>query len=1024
MRKKIMLTVFFASSALGIFMYKAYFSGSVGLEKKYKLNRFGKLTSEVWRYQNSFSPNDLIPVQNNNPSAESQPKRDRPTRLILDSQGNKAYITLQGTEARPGNELVVFDLKNKKTIKRIKVGERPYGVYLHPSGNYLVVINEFSNYASIVDTRTDKNIGNIPIDYYCQGMVFSRDGKKMYVANRYLDQVLVVDLAVSDETLVGKVRELGGFSEEIFNGNKILSATNNNRLVHRGFSYEQVVKNFSSGSAGINSILRARCGSCHFESAGGFIAGGNAEANFLSAVENSVAGYPEKSHLLRAVLPKKLGGFGDVKHTTEFHPGGALFKEGERDLTLIQEWIKNATGGPGVEVGNELSHPKDLALSNDEKYLFVGNTGTSDVSIIDLKELKEVGGIYVGNVANHIQFVNSKDKKKDLLLVFTFGAGFGATKARDPFGAETWDRNHEAAQLSILRDPKTTDPYPRKKQFVLGPFDAIDGTWNIKMRDIQNDIIAVDLSSLTIPKYRASSDMQYLLLTNKYESHQSWVRYTSDSAEATVGDVKGDIPPELQRVPGAYPEWSKVVGEKLYVSMAGTFEIVEWKINFQSQDPAEVLVPLRSFPTGLRPVGFAVGEKGAAKEKIIVANQMGESIHIIDLNSGHSEEFTIGDLSVPLFATNAERGELVVHSSVFTSDGDTSCLHCHFRDTGDGRAWGAAETVGQDYQGHITAGGTLGIPSMRNAFAIQPYYFEGTHFISEGQGADISEPAGVVDFQKPVWTGDFTRFNSSVPKEKRRVLFEEIKEMVELNKQGGKLYDLEAKRDAFFKSQSKKYFGKEYSLNEFYPFVGHWLADTNHLVPNPYDKNSPSVKRGRKIFDAATTMCVVCHSDPEFTNKTLALANNDRRALPVLVTTSRRDASYSLASVHSIDYANGLNPVEKGRVEDKEGSFTTMQLRNLFDRPPVFLHHGRAKSIREVLLTPDHPALRNFKYPVLQGQELVRPNRKEIGFNELRERDRTDKLDHSTILFNTHGGTSHLTPIQISDLENFIRSIE
>jgi len=993
-------------------------------DKTYFLNRFGKLTSEVWRYKSSFVARDLKAVANNNPQAIKQPKRDRPTRVELNKQGTKAYVSLQGTEERPGDQIAVIDLSTNKVTTKIKVGKRPYTIKVHPTGRYAVVINEFSNYASVIDMRSDENIGKIALDYYCQGLVFSKNGKVLYIANRYLDQVLVVDITENENGLSGKVRKLYGYSVDRFNGTNTTANTHGS-LKDRGYSEEELTKGFSGGVAGINTILRSRCKNCHAEGAGGFVSGPDINKNFLSAIENSISGTPKKSILLRAVTPKSIGGFGDVRTTSEYHPGGKLFEENDPDLKRVEQWIEDAKGGPGIDVGNDMSHPKDLVLSSDEKFLFVGNTGTKDVSIIDTVSLREVGGIYIENVANNLAIYRHKsDSDLDHLIILTMGAGFGAANARDPFGGETWDKKNPAAQYSVLRDPITTDAYKVDEQFVLGPYDAIDGTWNTKMRDIQNDIIALKLSSLHYPKFTLGMELNYLLKPIRYESHDSWVRYTSDTAEATTGDVKGDIPPELQRVPGAFPEWIEVVDDKMYVSMAGTFEIVEWQINARATDPSEKLVPLRKFATGLRPVGLTIGRSGYAKNKLFVANQIGETLNIIDLTTNENIEIVVGDLSVPLFKTQAEKGELIVHSSVFTSDGDTSCLHCHYRDTGDGRGWGAAETVGQDVRGHLTPGGTLGIPSMRNTFAIQPYYFEGTHDLSEGQGADVNEPASSIDFDRPIWAGDFSKIRSPIPSSKRVVMHEELKERVEVNSLGEKWYDLEEARNEFFKKQTKKYFGKELGLRDVYPFVGSWLGDNNHLLPNPIDTENPSVKRGQKLFNSAQVMCIVCHSAPEFTNKTLELANNDRRALPVLITTSRRDASYTLTSVHAVDYANGIKTPHKGRVEDKEGTFTTMHLRNLFDRPPVFLHHGRARSLREVLLTPGHPATKKFRYPVLLGGEDVRPGRMEKGFNELQERNEKGELILSGQIFDSHGGTSHLSIRQIDDLENFIKAIE
>ena len=218
-------------------------------------------------------------------------------------------------------------------------------------------------------------------------------------------------------------------------------------------------------------------------------------------------------------------------------------------------------------------------------------------------------------------------------------------------------------------------------------------------------------------------------------------------------------------------------------------------------------------------------------------------------------------------------------------------------------------------------------------------------------------------------------------------------------------------------------------MRDMFRFVGSWLGNTTHLLPNPYDAQNPSVVRGEMLFNDSSVMCSVCHTEPEFTNKELALTNNDRRALPQLTTVTRRDASYTLASVRAVDYANGLPPYEqepddRGRVETVEGSFTTMQLRGIFDRPPVFLHHARARSLREVLCTPGHPALRRYRYPVLQGDEVVRHDRREIGFNETTARTLEGPLNPEDQIFDTHGGTSQLTPRQLEDLMNFMLSIE
>ena len=963
-------------------------------------------------------------MANNNPLPEPQPHRDRPERVTLNPDGTKAYVTLAGTEADPGHELAVVDLATSQVIKRVPVGVRPYTSVMHPGGRFLVVTNELSNYATVVDTFTDEPVSTIPLDYYAQGLVFNAAGTRAWVAIRYLDQVLVVDIEAGEDGFVGQVRPVGGFDDHRFFGTETPDPRLVERLVASGYEPDAVDEALAKGAGGINAILRGRCGSCHRESAGGFVSGPDPVRNYLSAVDNAVGGDPDASPLLQAVLAGRLGGFGDARDRSLFHPGGALFEEDDPDLAMVREWIADAAEGPGIRVGNDGAHPKDLVLSPDGRHLFVGNTGTMDVAVIDVQAEHQVGAIYVGNVAGHLTVVPDPKQGQDLLLVFTMGAGFGGTKARDPLGSETWQRDHPAAQFTTLRDVRTTDVKPVADQFPLGPFDAVDGTWAFKMRDIQNDLVVVDLSRLAFPRWRSDLALDYQLKTNLYESHPGWVRYTSDTAEATTGDIKGDIPPELQRVPGAFPEWASVVGDRVFVSMAGSFEIVEWRVDRDATDHAGRMEPVRIYDVGLRPVGVAASDR-----HLIAVNQLDESLTVIDRITGHTREVVVGDRTRPPVDTDAEKGELIAHTTVFSSDGDASCLHCHYRDTGDGRGWGAAETIGQDHAGHFTVGGTLGIPQMRNVFAIQPYYFEGTHTLSEGQGADINEPASSIDFDRPVWTGDFTHLDSPVPHDQRRLMHEELKERVEARKLGDRWYPLEERRNAFLRDQSMKVFGAAYGLRDMYRFTAAFLGNTNHLLPNPYDQEHPAVKRGEQVFNSAQAMCSVCHQAPEFTNKGHELTHNDRAALPQLTTVTRRGASYTLASVRAVDRANGedhldLAPEDLGRVEDTEGSFTTMQLRGLFDRPPVFLHHGRARGLREVVATPNHPGLRRHRLPVLQGTEVVRSDRLEQGFNETTPRTPAGPLDPAQQIADTHGGTSHLTARQIDDLVDFMLSIE
>ncbi|MFV2069719.1 MAG: hypothetical protein ACC645_22365, partial [Pirellulales bacterium] len=243
---------------------------------------------------------------------------------------------------------------------------------------------------------------------------------------------------------------------------------------------------------------------------------------------------------------------------------------------------------------------------------------------------------------------------------------------------------------------------------------------------------------------------------------------------------------------------------------------------------------------------------------------------------------------------------------------------------------------------------------------------------------------------------------------------------------------LEERRDAMFRQRSMQLFGKAFTLRDFQRFVGEWQIHEPRLLPNPFDPTSRSVLRGKAIFEDPMVGCAVCHPAPSFTKKDFA----DRReqSFEPVTTLTVRDGAFTLIGMNRLDYINGvrrdLEPWDIGRAEEKQGHFTTLTLRGIWDRPPVFLHHGMARTLREVVATPGHAALRTFPYEPRIGGVGERPGRKEIGFNttfimkEPAPNVKLHVLAGARIGIDTHGGTSHLSEQQIDDLVHYLNSIE
>ncbi|HQY60143.1 MAG: hypothetical protein IPF92_16750 [Myxococcales bacterium] len=125
-----------------------------------------------------------------------QPHRDHPGALAITPDGRKLYVALEGTEDEPGSEISVVDTASARVTTRIRVGASPSAIAMHPGGSYAVVTHRYSRFASVVDVRADRVVSEVPIPYYTTGVIFTPDGRRAYLANRWKDSVLRWDVAI------------------------------------------------------------------------------------------------------------------------------------------------------------------------------------------------------------------------------------------------------------------------------------------------------------------------------------------------------------------------------------------------------------------------------------------------------------------------------------------------------------------------------------------------------------------------------------------------------------------------------------------------------------------------------------------------------------------------------------------------------------------------------------------------------------------------------------------------------------
>ncbi|MGL1887805.1 MAG: YncE family protein [Reichenbachiella sp.] len=913
----------------------------------------------------------LDPIENPDPNSIIQPSRLKPLRVVATKSGTKAYVTLSGKEIMPGSEVAVIDIEKGQESGRIKVGSGPSGIALHPSGQWAFVANRFSNFLSVIDLKSDSVTREIAVPFYCEEILFSHDGNTAYVSNFSKNQILLIDLEIRAGSIFGQLRNIGFKPSQFVGISKIQKG-------------KEQINSIDFSTPSINSIIRGSCGTvnCHLYEIGNFYAGPDSEKTYKSVLAHVFPGDTVNSPLLKSVISKQEEGWAD-RLDGRHHAGGIVFEElkDNTDYRILKNWIAELKVGPGIEVGDK---PRDMVLSPDGQTLFVANTGSLDISVVDLKKLKESRRIYSRSPVNDLVWVN------DRMVAATLGVGSGHPKNHHA-GRESRDRNNPETEFTLFRDLKTGRPLPLDQQKPLGPYDDIDGTAQEKFRDITNDIVVFKPQVNSIAAY---------------EANQEFTRYTSDSFESLMGDKKGDVSPDLMQVVGAFPEQMVVYNNHLYVTMSGTFQVQEWEINFVA-DPANLLIPKRVFNTGYKPCGIAV-----AGHSLIVANQLDETLTIISLNNGGQRSIALKSTRPPFPSTDFERGEFFVQTSIFSVDQDQSCVHCHYRDASDGKRWSVSQVMGQSRDGAERTGGSREIPDIRALFHKVPFFIEGTLSMDEALTM-MMEHNPLVDFQNNTPAGDFSKLfadqqkKSSQSKSADAIVVATGKKW---NNTDVDLADLVERREEFFKRQSQKFFGKAFSFREIQKFIGDYQGGEPRLLPNPNDPTDLMVSHGKGLFENPLVGCVNCHPAPSFTDKVHVY--NQNKSFPPLVTPTARDNIHTLISADRIDYLDGYkrdwDPNDTGRIEEKEGFYAAPSLLGIWARPPRFLHHGGAMSLREVLCAPGHPALR----PLPSTRVIPeRPGRWEIGLNELNG------------VPDTHGVTSHLSVWDIECLVEYINSI-
>src|SRR3954447_474501 len=184
----------------------------VGAEKagqRAGVDRFTKIMFGVGYFDGRPNPGDRIDP--NNPIVESggehwphvkQPMRSWPNSVALTPDGAKLYVSLPGREGYPDWRVAVVDTALRRVTRWVDLrpagqtrGTRPLGIAVSPLNAaifprpYAVVVNEYANFATVLDTKDDSVLGNFATDFYAEDLVFNANGTRLYTTDRFKDEV-------------------------------------------------------------------------------------------------------------------------------------------------------------------------------------------------------------------------------------------------------------------------------------------------------------------------------------------------------------------------------------------------------------------------------------------------------------------------------------------------------------------------------------------------------------------------------------------------------------------------------------------------------------------------------------------------------------------------------------------------------------------------------------------------------------------------------------------------------------------
>lgn len=367
--------------------------------------------------------------------------------LAISPDDKKVYVA-----AGQDNSILVFDLNTGTKIDSVNCAvsedgtEFPDGyigdMTITKDGNYIFAVDQMNFRLVIVDTRKMKVINSVPVGRYPFGVVLTKDEKKIYVAN----------VGMFQYSKIGNIEEKSDYKKALafpafaYNTDEMKNGISTDSLVIPGLGDPNSDKAFSVWAISLEDInkpvvtARIKTGILVGQMVEGIPAVGGSSPNSLVATSDYI-----------------------------------FASNGNNDnITVIDIHTDSIINEISLKPDEALKHfrgviPFGLAVSPDEKHLFVAESGINAVGVIDLPSFKVAGHIPAGWFPSKLKITPDG---RNIIVTNAKGYGSGPNGGKDfkESGAGTYIGNLMNGTVSIIALPTDKELKKMTSQVIINNF--------------------------------------------------------------------------------------------------------------------------------------------------------------------------------------------------------------------------------------------------------------------------------------------------------------------------------------------------------------------------------------------------------------------------------------------------------------------------------------------------------------------------------------------------------------------------